>query len=38
MKRRRDPDEIASLNMVGEGCPYFDKEAETEQKTNDNDT
>lgn len=31
MKRRRDLDEIASLNMIGEGCPFFDLEEENEQ-------
>lgn len=37
MKRRRDPDEIASLNMIGEGCPFFDEEEETERKKKEED-
>ncbi|MER2261417.1 MAG: hypothetical protein ABS934_05330 [Psychrobacillus sp.] len=37
MKRRRDLDEIASLNMIGEGCPFFDLEEEKIKDEKEND-
>lgn len=37
MKRRRDLDEIASLNMIGEGCPFFDVEEDNIQVKQEED-
>ncbi|MCM3356699.1 MULTISPECIES: hypothetical protein [unclassified Psychrobacillus] len=36
MKRRQDLDEIASLNMIGEGCPFFDEEEKIVQEKKEN--
>ncbi|MGE7977738.1 hypothetical protein [Psychrobacillus sp. NPDC093200] len=36
MKRRRDLDEIASLNMVGEGCPDFIAEEDKKNEKKEN--